>query len=182
VGFPWPHLYQVENTVALITLARDEGSSQRLYFARFHKPDDHTLRQLQDRLDYFLSEPIKDIRQFCHQDRFAKLPGLIRRILWWMLMQGVPSQRATYMGTFGMSISGFNHTYGNCHLGPNTTIVGVDPTPRNGIARLLLTFDHRVLDGKPTIDIMNQLYSTLLGPIRTEMEAMLQSQTERQAA
>jgi hypothetical protein len=76
------------------------------------------------------------------------------------------------MGTFGMSLSGFNQTFGNCHLGPNTTILGVDPTPRQGIARTLLTFDHRVLDGKPVIDLISQLYRQLLGPIRLEMEAL----------
>ncbi len=170
--FPWPHLYEVDQTIAQLTVAREVAGETRLYFARFRNPEQYSLTQLQERLDYFLSAPPEAIKQFRHQDRFAALPGPIRRALWWLIMEGWPSQRATYMGTFGMSLSGFNQTFGNCHLGPNTTILGVDPTPRQGIARTLLTFDHRVLDGKPVIDLISQLYRQLLGPIRLEMEAL----------
>lgn len=170
--FPWPHLYEVETTIAQLTVAREVAGETRLYFARFRDPDRYSLTQLQERLDYFLTAEPTAIKQFRHQDRFASLPGPVRRLLWWLIMEGWPSQRATYMGTFGMSLSGFNQTYGNCHLGPNTTILGVDPTPRQGIARTLLTFDHRVLDGKPVIDIISQLYSRLQGPIRQELEAI----------
>jgi hypothetical protein len=195
VRFPWPYLYQSHKTVALITLARSDemmetagpgdtgGLSadprnatssfpQRLRFARFHSPEEHSLRQIQDKLDHFQDAPLDQIAQFRHQDRFARLPGLVRRLLWWLLTDAVPSQRATYIGTFGMSLSGFNQTFGNCHLGPNTTILGVDPTPRDGQARVLLTFDHRVLDGKPVIDIISKLYSVLRGPILTELQAI----------
>jgi len=173
--FPWPHLYQVEEVVALITLARDDQTGTRLYFARFHDPDQLSLSQIQAKLDYYQTEPIEAVKQYRHQDRFASLPGLVRRALWWLLMEGWPSQRATYMGTFGMSLSGFNQTYGNCHLGPNTTILGVDPTPRHGVARTLLTFDHRVLDGKPTIDALSQLYTVLVGPIQQELATLAAS-------
>jgi hypothetical protein len=170
--FPWPHLYQVDEVVAVITLARETPSETRLYFARVHNPANHSLLQIQEKLDYFQTEPVDRIKQFRHQDRFASLPRPLRRFLWWLLMEGWPSQRTTYIGTFGMSLAGFNQTFGNCHLGPNTTILGVDPTPRNGLARTLLTFDHRVLDGKPTIDIISRLYRVLLGPIRQELEAL----------
>lgn len=170
--FPWPHLYEVDTTIAQLTVAREVAGETRLYFARFRNPERYSLTQLQERLDYFLTAEPATIKQFRHQDRFASLPGPLRRVLWWLIMEGWPSQRATYMGTFGMSLSGFNQTYGNCHLGPNTTILGVDPTPRQGIARTLLTFDHRVLDGKPVIDIISQLYSRLQGPIRQELETI----------
>lgn len=170
--FPWPHLYQVEDSVAQLTIGREEAGGTRLYFARFRNPGQLTLPQIQAKIDYFQSAPICEIKQFRHQDRFAALPRPFRRFLWWMLMEAWPSQRSTYMGTFGMTLSCFNQTYAASLLSPNTTSLGVDPTPRNGISRVLLTFDHRVLDGKPAIDIISKLYSFLVGPIRTEMETL----------
>ncbi|MDP1563463.1 MAG: hypothetical protein Q8M16_18940 [Pirellulaceae bacterium] len=170
--FPWPHLYQVEDSVAQLTIGRQDAQETRLYFARFCNPDQMTLHQIQEKIDFFQTAPVSEIKQFRHQDRFAALPRPLRRFLWWMLMEAWPTQRSTYMGTFGMTISCFNQTFAASLLSPNTTSLGVDPTPRNGISRVLLTFDHRVLDGKPAIDIISKLYSSLVGPIRTEMETL----------
>jgi hypothetical protein len=170
--FPSPHLYQVEETVAQLTMAREENGETRLYFARFRNPQDLTLHQIQAKIDYFQTAPIAEVKQFRHQDRFAALPGMLRRFLWWMLMEVWPTQRPTYMGTFGMTLSCFNQTFAASLLSPNTTSLGVDPTPRSGVSRVLLTFDHRVLDGKPVIDIISKLYSALVGPVQREMEEL----------
>lgn len=170
--FPWPHLYEVDESVAQLTVGREDQGETRLYFARFRNPQHLSLHQIQEKIDYFQTAPIAEIKQFRHQDRFAALPGPLRRLLLWALMEAWPTQRPTYMGTFGMTLSGFNNTYASSLLSPNTTSLGVDPTPRNGISRILLTFDHRVLDGKPTIDIISKLYSTLVGPVQQEMEQL----------
>lgn len=170
VALPWPHLFQSEQNVAMITLARKVDGETRLMFGRFHRPESYPLVELQAQLDYYQEEPIDRVKQFRHQQRFAALPSMLRRLLWWLMTDLWPSKRAAHVGTFGMSISGFQGTYANsAHLGPNATILGVDPAPRNGIARTVITFDHRILDGKPTIDIMNQLYRKLKGPILQEM-------------
>jgi hypothetical protein len=68
-----------------------------------------------------------------------------------------------------MSISGYKGTYGSRHLGPLTTILGVDPTPRKGVSRLLLTFDHRVLDGAPATDVLAKVHRMLTTAIREEL-------------
>jgi hypothetical protein len=184
--FPWPHLYQVEDSVAQLTVSRQDGDEPRLYFARFRNPDQLSLPQIQEKIEFVQTAPIHEIKQFRHQDRFAALPGPMRRFLLWTLMEVWPTQRGTYMGTFGMTLSCFNQTYAASLLSPNTTSLGVDPTPRNGISRVLLTFDHRVLDGKPVIDIIGKLYRTLVGPIQVEMASLAAGQSDvavdRQAA
>ena len=58
------------------------------------------------------------------------------------------------MGTFGMSISGHRGAFGSSHLGTNTTILGVDPNPRKGVAKMLLTFDHQIIDGAPATETL----------------------------
>lgn len=173
VRWPWPHLYQAEDNVAMLTMAREEQGETRLFFARFQRPEQLWLPQLQEQLDQFQTAEIGSIKQFRHQQRFAALPTPLRRFAWWLMNDVWPAKRASHVGTFGMSISGFQGTYASsAHLGPNATILGVDPTPRLGIARVVLTFDHRILDGKPVIDILKQLQAQLNGPILREMERL----------
>ena len=77
------------------------------------------------------------------------------------------------MGTFGMSISGFKGSFGTKHLGPSTTILGVDPFPRNGIARVVLTFDHQVIDGTPATKTLQNLNQMLNTAIRKELAELI---------
>ena len=182
VNLPWPHLYQAQDNVAMITLAREDQGEIRLLFARFQRPEEHSLPQLQRQLDDYLEQPIESIKQFRHQKQFAALPTWLRRFGWWVMNDVWPAKRASHVGTFGMSISGFNGAFANsAHLGPNATILGVDPTPRNGIARVVLTFDHRILDGKPVIDTLNQLYLKLNGPILQEMRRLANDHAKQQS-
>lgn len=178
VSLPWPHIYQANENVAMITVAREDQGQTRLLFARFNRPESLSLHQIQEQLDHYNTAPIQSIKQFRHQIRFAALPTFLRRMVWFMMNDVWPSKRASHVGTFGMSISGFNNAYGNAHLGPNATILGVDPAPRQGVARTILTFDHRILDGKPTIDVISQLYKTLMGPIAEEMQALAAAENQ----
>ena len=169
VGFPWGHLYEHHQSVCMVTMAREYKGEERLLFARFNEPDQQSLMALQKQYDYYRKAPVEDIKQFRHQIRFAKAPSLVRRFAWWTLFNVWPQKRASHMGTFGMSFSGYKCAYGSKHLGPNTTILGVDPFPQDGLAKVLLTFDHRVIDGTPATKIFQQLYHMLNTAIKVEL-------------
>ncbi len=173
VGFPWPYLYQHDENVCMMTINRECEGEERLFFARFGEPQNETLTDLQSRYDYFRREPVENIQQFRHQINFAKVPSLVRRFAWWTMLNLWPEKRASHVGTFGMSISGYKGTYGSRHLGPLTTILGVDPTPRMGVSRLLLTFDHRVLDGAPATDVLVKVQRMLTTAVREELAELV---------
>lgn len=154
VRFPYPHLYEHHQNVCMMTIARQHEGQERLFFARFNEPDNYTLVELQELYDKYRKSPVEEIKQFRHQITFAKFPSLIRRFAWWALFNLWPQKRASHMGTFGMSISGHRGAYGSQHLGFNTTIIGVDPNPRKGVAKMLLTFDHQILDGAPATEVL----------------------------
>lgn len=176
VKFPYPHLHEHDHPVGMMTIAREHQGEERLFFARFNRPDHFSLLDLQKKFDYFRKAPIEEIKQFRHQIRFAKLPGFVRRLAWWMLFNLWPHKRATHMGTYGMSISGYNGAYGSKHLGPNTTTLGIDPLPRKGKGRLVLTFDHRVLDGTPATRILLRLQHMIETTICKELEQLVERQ------
>lgn len=177
VGFPWGHLHEFHEPVCMMTIAREHLGEERLFFARFCRPDHFTLTELQEQYDHFRKTPIEEIKQFRHQIRFAKVPHLFRRLAWWSLFNLFPDKRAMHMGTFGMSISGYNGAYGSKHLGPNTTTLGVDPLPRKGVSRLVLTFDHRVMDGTPATRILLSLQKSLTTAIRRELATMVDAES-----
>lgn len=169
VKVPWGHLYQHDYSVGMMTIAREYQGEERLFFARFNRPNDQSLVELQKQYDIFRREPVEQIKQFRHQINFAKAPALVRRFCWWALFNLWPQKRASHMGTFGMSISGYKGAYGIRHLGPNTTILGVDPFPRKGVARTVLTFDHRVIDGAPATRVLQRLQQIMKTSIREEL-------------
>ncbi|MEJ2190264.1 MAG: hypothetical protein P8Y93_12805 [Acidobacteriota bacterium] len=157
VPFPWPHLYVFEENVCCLTIDREYKNELWLLFPRFNKPENKSIIDLQKSENFFRKEPVEYIKQ------------------WWLVFFALPRHRARNMGTFGMSLSGFKDTVGaigSISLGPTTTTLGVDPTPRNGISKLLFTFDHRMLDAKHVYLAIERLYATLKGPIADEMKAL----------
>jgi hypothetical protein len=169
VKFPWPHIYEHQYNVCMMTISREYQGEERLFFARFNRPDEQSLVELQKQYDIYRRSPVEEIKQFRHQMNFAKLPTFVRRFGWWCLYNVWPEKRASHMGTFGMSFSGYKGAYGSKHLGPNTTTIGVDPFPRKGVAKTLLTFDHRIIDGTPVTKVLQRLHHILNTSIRVEL-------------
>ena len=94
-GFPFGHLYEHEENVCMMTLSREHKGEERLFFARFNTPDNYSLVELQKQYDHYRKAPIEEIKQFRHQIRFARAPGLVRRVAWWTLFNVWPRKRAS---------------------------------------------------------------------------------------
>lgn len=172
VRFPWAHLYQHHQNVCMMTIGREHNNETRLFFARFNEPDNESLVELQEQYDKYRKAPIEKIKQFRHQITFAKFPQFIRRFGWWVLFNLWPQKRASHMGTFGMSISGYKGARANGHLGFNATILGTDPTPRKGNAHMVLTFDHQILDGVPATEVFKESHRMLVTAVAKELADM----------
>ncbi len=170
VGFPWSHLYEHDKNVCMMTIAREYKGEERLFFARFNSPEESTLVELQEQYDHYRRAPIEEIKQFRHQINFAKAPRFARRFAWWALANLWPKKRSSHMGTFGMSISGNKGCYGvSHHLGPATTTLGVDPFPKKGVSKIVMTFDHRVMDGAPVTKAMQKMHHMLTTAVKVEL-------------
>lgn len=172
VGLPRQHYYEHPENVCVLTISREVDGREQLIFARFNQPENYSLAQLQEQFDNYRRLPARQIKHFRHQIRFSKMPWLVRRFGWSLLTRWMPASRAKLMGTFGMSLSGFRNTLGTWHLGPCTTTLGYDQFCIKGNARLTLTFDHRVLDGKPAVDVLESLRAVLQGQMCAELNMM----------
>ena len=170
---PFPHIYTHPKNVALVTITRGVDGESRLYFARFHRPEERSLVQLQEQYEEFRRAPIDQLRQFKRQDLLSSMPWFVRKAVWFLLTHFWPSKRAANIGTYGLSLSGFRGNLGTFHLGPNTTTLGYELFPRKGRNRVILTFDHRILDGKPVSDILTDLQRAFANEIAQELEALV---------
>lgn len=170
---PFPHIYTHPQNVALVTITRVVDGESRLYFARVHRPEERSLEELQKQYEEFRRAPIDQLRQFKRQDLLSSMPWFVRKAVWFLLTHLWPSKRAANMGTFGLSLSGFKGNRGAFHLGPNTTILGCELFPRKGRNRVILTFDHRILDGKPVADVLDDLQRAFANEITEELESLV---------
>jgi hypothetical protein len=173
VPLPKQHYYEHPESVCLLTISRQINGHECLLFARFTQPENRSLVQLQQKFDDYRRLPLEQIKQLRHQMRFARMPWFVRKAGWSLMTGWMPRARAKLMGTFGMSLSGLRDTHGSFHLGPCTSILGYDQICSNGSARLTLTFDHRVLDGKPAADVLESLRRVLHTQIRAELQGLV---------
>ncbi len=172
VRWPRAYYYQHPVSVCLLTISRQINGQEQLMFARFPQPENHTLLQLQEMFNDYRRLPIHELKQLQHQRRFSRMPWLVRKTGWHLMTDWMPSCRARQMGTFGMSLSGLRDTLGTFHAGPSTTILGYDQLCRGGQARVTLTFDHRVLDGKPAMDALDLFRKYLQRIVRNELKRL----------
>ncbi len=173
VGFPWPYAYQHESNVCLLTMSREHNGEERLLFARFNRPENKSLVELQAQYDHLRKTPVLQVKQFRHQIRFAACPWFLRRLAWWVMMNLWPRKRMCHFGTFGMTLSGYKDAFNYQVLSPNTTTLGIDVLPKKGKAKFSLTFDHQILDGVPVVNLIDQVYKTLNGTIADELRSLL---------
>ncbi len=176
---PWPRIYQHSESVCMLTVAREHEGREALFFARFCQPENRSLVQLQESFDHYRRAPLSEIRQLKHQMRFARMPWLIRKLGWTVLTHLMPASRARQMGTFGLSLSSYRNVKGVCHLGPCTTTLGYDQLCRKGKAYATLTFDHRILDGKPAVDVLEHLGNVLKNQVTAEMRMLVKQNPDK---
>lgn len=181
VPLPRQHFFEAPESVCMMTINRKVEGQEKLVFARFCRPELYSLQQLEEQFENYRKAPLESLKQVRHQFRFASMPWWIRKIGWGLMNTVMPRGRVRMTGTFGMSLSGLRDTVGTWHLGPCTTTLGYDQFCKNGKARITLTFDHRVLDGMPAFEILEEFEKTLKGQILCELQGMAAECAPKQA-
>lgn len=171
VPFPFPHLYEVEQSVASLMVVRDWHGEQAVFPARLKDPASRSLRELAALLDEALKNPPEKSRHFGKLARLSRLPTLLRRALW---LYGFNSgrQRPNYFGTFAVSVLGHLGAEIIFTMSPLTSFVSYGPFSDDGSVDLKIGFDHRVMDGATIALAIKRLEQILNGEIVAELEEM----------
>lgn len=172
VNLPIPHLYEHSDNICFMAIERQWKGRDHLFYARFPSPEFYSLAELQQQLEDYWTLPVEQIRQYRHQLALATAPFPLRRLGSWLLMHLSPKFRVQNLGTYGMSIISAGASRGLGLVGPQTSLVGYANLHRNGDARVVYSFDHRVMDGKLMARVLSEMEAELQGPLTEELREL----------
>src|SRR5262249_56018070 len=136
----------------------------------FRAPEQQSLTQLQQAVDWYKNETLEKVGFFRMALRFSRVPTPIRRLLWWSTLHLSGYKRCKRFGTFGLSSYGALGAEQVHPISPLTTTLTYGPIdPQTGQVVVKLIYDHRVLDGAYIARRLRDIEANLQGPILAQL-------------
>lgn len=168
--WPWAHLYQHPFSVATLTVQREMNGEPWLFWGQIVEPELISLCELQRAINKFRDGDV--LKVFRKQLQLAKQPMIIRRMIWWWNLNVATATRAKRLGTFFLSTLAGRGAEIQLPPSIHTGCLTFGPLDENGIARVTLAYDHRIMDGALVADILQRLEVTLTGALLDELRVM----------
>jgi hypothetical protein len=170
VKFPWPQLYEYPASVASIAVEREYRGERSVLMGRIKDPAARSLEEIHGLIRHFQESEVEQSKEFQRALRVARLPRLVRRMLWW-LMLNVGRGRANYLGTFTVTAYSALGAESLHPLTPTTTTLTYGVIGPDGGVNVRLIYDHRVLDGATIARALGQLEDELTGAVCEELRS-----------
>ena len=177
--WPWSHLYQHPCSVATLTVQREMHGEPWLFWGQIASPELNSLSELQRAINQFRDGDVRQV--FRKQLQLAKLPTVFRRMIWWWNLNVATASRAKRLGTFFLSTLAGRGAEIQLPPSIHTGCLTFGPLDENGIARVTLAYDHRIMDGALVADILQRLEETLNGALLHELRAMQETKCSEAA-
>jgi hypothetical protein len=168
--FPYARLYEHPQTECAVMVEREWRGERVVLAAKLRSPETMTLGEINGHLARFRDAPLESVTSFRQLLRLGGLPWPLRRFFVWRLLNLSGFKRATRLGTAVVSSVG---QFGAEQLHPLTTLTSYfsfGPIGPDGAVRLLLVYDHRVLDARTSARALQRveevLNTTLLAELR----------------
>jgi hypothetical protein len=172
LGWPWPHLYEADYSIASVAVEREFRGEPAVFFGLLAGPDRLPLATLQQAVGEWKTAAVESVRPFRRLVRYTRWPRPVRRLLWWYAMHTSGRKRARNFGTFGISVTaGMGATALNL-IAPLATTLNYGVFAEDGSLDVRLHFDHRVTDGAPVARALAELEQVLNGEIAAELVAL----------
>lgn len=170
--YRWPiaHLYQHPHSVAAITVQRVHKGQPWLFWAIIDEPEQLSLPDLQAQIDEASSGPMRP--QFKQPLKLARLPTLLRRLIWNWNFHISKSGRMKRIGTFFLSTLSGRGAEIQCPPSIQTGCLTFGPLDQAGNSRVTIGYDHRVMDGALVADALKCLEDLLNTKILDELKAL----------
>lgn len=168
--WPWPHLYEYPATVAMVAVDRIYQGELCVLPGMVKDPAAYSIGDMSGLIRHAKDAPLEEIKDFQRVLAIAKLPGLVRRLLWWLGFN-IGRQRGNYFGTVVVStVAAFGaeliHPIGVTPIFLSYGIIGPDCR-----CRVRFMFDHRVFDGVLVARALVRLEAILNTVIVDELRA-----------
>lgn len=178
VSLPYSRLYEHPNTICMTSVQRDSEDGEFLIFHRCKAPEQQSLLEIQDGLTFAKSGPPEVV--FPDARKLMRWPRLLRRCVWFLLMNCTGRNRAKKLGTFTISTLAGYGAANRLHPLVATSSISYTPLDADGTCTVTIQFDHRVLDGALAAQAMRRLEAVLNRQVTSELQGLSQA-TERAA-
>lgn len=166
IKIPHPQLYEYPASVASVAFEREYEGGKAILIGRVKNPGSLSLDELTEKLRVFANAPLEEMKDFRRALRMCRMPRMIRRLVWWFLLNS-GRRRGSYFGTFGVRpASGAEALH---PASPLTTLLTFGDVDDNGIVDVRLVYDQRVLDEATVANVLSRLEETLNGPMADEL-------------
>ena len=152
-----------------LAIERSYQGEEGVFVGLFRAPEQQTLGQLQEALDWYKNQPLEKVGVYRQALRVSRAPTPIRRLLWWSTLNVSGFKRAKRFGTFGLTSYGALGAESLHPISPLTTTLTFGPIAPAGEVVVKLIYDHRVLDGAYIARRLRDIETTLNGAILDEL-------------
>jgi hypothetical protein len=168
--WPWPTLYELPKSVALVAIARVEDGEECVLPQRILAPEALSLTEVDAEIRRGKTAPIADVPTFRKIMRVTRLPLPLRRLSWTIGMN-FGRQRGNWFGSFAVSSVA---AYGGGELHPITPgpfIISYGVVEPDQTIHVVIRWDHRVTDAAPIARVLTRLEQVLNTEIAAELRA-----------
>jgi hypothetical protein len=168
VRLPWPHFHESGVSTASVVVERSYDGEPGLALVQMTGPETLSIGEIAARIKHGKLPDFARSRRFRRMVALARLPLLLRRAVWWIVLNN-GGLRAKYFGTFGVSTVSSTATEILQPRSPLTTLVTYDAIAADGGVSVRLVFDHRVFDAMTAARALDRLEAILNGPVADEL-------------
>jgi hypothetical protein len=179
IPYPWPHIYEHPESVVAVVIERDWRGEHAVFFDQMIAPDRLPLADLDPKIRGLKTTPIEQVGGYRRIIRFARLPLLVRRLIWHLTLYCSGRVRSRYLGTVSLNSLPARDARVLQSTTPLTLSIFFGPLEPNGDMRIYAFFDHRVIDGMEIYRLFRDLEDTLNNEIAHELRELADTERAR---
>ena len=170
VKWPWPGLYELPRSVAMVAIARVEDGEDCVLPQKIAVADTLPLSDIEASIRHAKEAPVDQVPAFRKALMATRLPLPLRRLAW-MIGLNFGRQRANSFGSFGVtSVAAYGG--GELHaLSPGPFIVSYDVVAPDQTIDVVIRWDHRITDAALIAKALTRLEQVLNTEIASELRA-----------
>ena len=172
LAFPWERLFEYSKTSADIVIASRLGDENTLVTGLLVEPESCPLPMIDCRIAAYKERPLELSASLRQSLLLARFPRLLRRWIWWWLLNGSGQLRGQYIATFGVSSVSNWGVDSLSPISPWITLLHYGAVDGAGRVTVRMTYDHRVLDGSGPATALVEMEHFLKTDILTELKTM----------
>lgn len=170
LSFPWDRVYEYSAASAQVAVEVRLGEENALVFVPIMNPEACSLLKIDRIIATCQEQPLKLVPAYSQALFLARFfPRIVRRWVWWCLLNLSARIRFCYFGTFVVTSVGNWGIESVRPIAPAISILHYGSIDSQGNVSVRMTYDHRMLDGSGPSKTLNEMEQFLKSDILTEL-------------